>query len=1201
MNLILLKIFEVKPHFFKNFKKSLLLISPKISREEKKRLIMRLNLFILILFTAFMQVSATSLAQKVNINKHNVSVIEILEEVKKQTGYGFIHNSAMLKNKKVSIQGQSLSLKEALDQCFQGLPLSYSIVDNNILIKETASASFAESEKIIQRSSQEFQITGVVRDENNDPLPGANVQIKGTTIGTTTGQDGRYVLSVSDRSAVVSFSFIGLVTQEILIGDNRVININLQEDLSSLDEVVVIGYGTQRKANLTGAVDQVGSDVLENRPLSNLNQGLQGVLPNVNINFADGKPTGSSRINIRGATSIGQGGSALILIDGIEGDPSMLNPNDVASVSVLKDAASAAIYGARGSFGVVLITTKQPKGDSFAVTYSVNQALKQPTVLPNYVTDGFLWASMFNESFYNWEGTLPQAVNKTLPFSQEYLAELERRSKDPSLPKVEVDANGKYVYYENTDWYDHLYKSRTSSNEHNLSLSRSTEKADLMLSGRFYGQDGLFRYNSDDFQTYNLRGKGSIELFPWLRVNNNFSVSSRDYYNPLNVGEGGGIWRNIADEGHPLAPLLNPDGTLTHSAAYSVGDFYYGKNGIDSKRGVTQNTTGFEAKALDNKVNIIGNYTFQSTQSDQVTRRVQVPYSTSEGVIEYLGSQYNDLENYKSQKYYNAANLYGSYDNYFNDKHHFKIMVGGNYEESTYQRTTVQRNGLIFEDAKDINLALGQSINTSGGYEKWRILGVFSRLNYSFDDKYLIEVNGRYDGSSKFPENESYGFFPSFSGGWRVSQEKFWNVPFISEFKLRASYGSLGNGNIASYAFQDTYSISQSSRVLEGVLSPKTSRPSVLPDGLTWETATTTNLGLDLELFSSKLQFTGDLYNRKTTNMYTIGMTLPAIFGATSPRGNYSDMETSGWEMSMKWRDQVTLASSPFHYNIGVTLGDNQSRILKYNNPDKFLNDYYEGMRIGEIWGYVTDGFFTSQEDIDNHANQSRFLSTAKGVNSPGDIKFKDVNNDGTITPGDNTVFDSGDRVIIGNSSPRYMYGISLGADWKKFFFSAFFQGVGKMDWYPRYESNIFWGQYNRPYGDIPKWHLNEGMIWTPENPDSFFPRYVSRLANRAGGTLREQQSKYVMDASYIRLKNFQFGYTFSDKVLSKLKAVKNARVYVSGENLWTWSPLYKILDNIDVENATAPSDQLFTSSNAGDGYNYPMLKSFTFGVSVTF
>lgn len=1163
----------------------------------KSLLIMKLT-FLIILLTTLNAVSM-GVAQTVDLQLKNSTLENAFSSIKEQTGYRFIYKESTIKDvPRLSVDLKDKSLEGALQILLKDQPLEYQIHEGTVVIKSRAEAEATVETSI--KAVQQRQISGKVTDEEGSPLEGVSISIKGTNIATATDDNGVFSIP-AERGDILIFSSIGFLSQEIEMDDSNTIELILENIEAGLEEVVVVGYGTQKKVNLTGAVDQISSEVLENRPLSNLNQGLQGVLPNVNINFPDGKPTGSSSINIRGATSIGQGGSALILIDGIEGDPSMLNPNDVESISVLKDAASAAIYGARGSFGVVLITTKDSKGDAFSITYDVNHSKKRPTVLPEYVTDGFLWATMFNDAFYNWEGTLPQAVNKTLPFSQEYLAELERRSKDPSLPKVEVDENGKYVYYENTDWYHHLYKNQLSSNEHNLSLSRSTEKTDLMLSGRFFGQDGLFRYNSDDFRTYNMRGKGSFVLFPWLRINNNFSVSNRKYYNPLNVGESGGIWRNLADEGHPMAPLLNPDGSLTYSAAYTVGDFYYGKNGIDSKRNVVQNTTGFEAKAFDNKLDVIGNYTFQNTGYDELTRRVQVPYSTGPDITEYVGSQYNDLKSVKDQEYYNAANLYGSYEDVFNDKHRLKVMVGGNYEESTFQRVMLQRNGLIFEDGKDLNLALGQSINTSGGYEKWRILGVFSRLNYIYDDKYLLEINGRYDGSSKFPENESYVFFPSFSAGWRISQEKFWNIPLVSELKLRASYGSLGNGNISSYVFQETYSISQSGRVLEGVLSPKTSRPSVLPDGLTWETATTQNVGLDMEMFSSKLQFTGDLYTRKTTDMYTIGMTLPAIFGATSPRGNYSDMETKGWEISFKWNDQTTLGSSPLSYNIGVTLADNQSKILKYNNPDMFLDDYYEGMQVGEIWGYVTEGFFTSQEDIDNHADQSRFQSTSKGVYYPGDVKFKDLNGDNVITPGDNTVNNPGDRVIIGNNSSRYTYGINLGASWKNFFFSAFFQGVGKMDWYPSAESNAFWGQYNRPYNDIPKWQLKEGIIWSPENPDSFFPRYVSRLANRSGGTLREQQSKYVMNASYIRLKNFQLGYTLSDELVSRWRTFKNIRVYVSGENLLTWSPLYKTVDNIDVENVTQPSDQLFTSSNAGDGYNYPMLKSLTFGLSLTF
>jgi hypothetical protein len=346
--------------------------------------------------------------------------------------------------------------------------------------------------------------------------------------------------------------------------------------------------------------------------------------------------------------------------------------------------------------------------------------------------------------------------------------------------------------------------------------------------------------------------------------------------------------------------------------------------------------------------------------------------------------------------------------------------------------------------------------------------------------------------------------------------------------------------------------------------------------------------------------------------MYTIGSTLPAVFGATSPRGNYADMKTKGWETSLSWQDDFRVASRPFGYNIRLTLSDNTSEILKYNNPDRFLNDYYAGQKVGEIWGYITEGFFASDAEIAAHADQSLFRSHSSGKIQVGDIALKDLNGDGKVNPGKNTVDDPGDRVVIGNITPRWRYGVNLGANYRNVFVNTFFQGVGKQDWYPSPESNAFWGQYNRPYGLIPNWHLKPGMIWSAENPNSFLPRYASRLSNNAAGILRSQQSKYVMDASYLRLKNLQVGYNLPTRFSSRIGA-KTTRIYVTGENLWTWSPLYKYADNIDVENATAPSDRQFVTNpntlnasgaftdNSGDAYNYPMLKSYNIGATVTF
>jgi hypothetical protein len=360
----------------------------------------------------------------------------------------------------------------------------------------------------------------------------------------------------------------------------------------------------------------------------------------------------------------------------------------------------------------------------------------------------------------------------------------------------------------------------------------------------------------------NLRARGSIEVFPWLTFENNMDYSTMNYHNPINVGEGGGIWRNIADEGHPTMPLLNPDGTLSFSSVYTVGDFMYGKNGIDTRREVFRNITGLRSRFFNNKFRVNVDFTFRNTDNLRNQKRVQVPYSNFKGVTSYVGTTTNDLLSDDRKTRYLATNAYAEYENNFGD-HYLKAMVGYN-EQSTFNRVAVQRNGLIFENATDLNLALGQAITTNGGYEQWAIVGGFSRLNYAFKDRYLLEINARYDGSSKFPLDQQYGFFPSISAGWKINKESFWNVSHraISELKLRASYGSLGNGNIASYAFQEVFNISQSGVILNGSRPQTTRNPGVLPEGLTWETSTTTNIGLDLAMLSGRLSFTGDAYTR---------------------------------------------------------------------------------------------------------------------------------------------------------------------------------------------------------------------------------------------------------------------------------------------------------------------------------------------------
>ncbi len=1059
---------------------------------------------------------------------------------------------------------------------------------------------------------QKKQLSGTVADAQGEPLIGAGIIEKGTTNGTLTNINGSFSLQV-EENAIIQVSYIGYLSQEINTTGRTTVNITLMEDTRSLEEVVVVGYGTQKKANLTGAVDQVGEKVFSGRPMPNVTQGLQGVVPNLNISLADGKPSRTASYQIRGVTSIGQGGSALVMIDGVEGDPAMLNPNDIASISVLKDASSAAIYGARGAFGVVLITTKNPEKGRTSITYNSSIVTKSPTRIPDMVTDANLYATMFVEaysSYYDYART-PSTFHKAVPYSVDWHNEMAKRPPGSGKPEVEIGSDGNYQYFANNNWYEMLYRDRSLGHEHNVAIQGGTDKADFILSARYYNQNGVFQYNSDDYSMMNIRAKGSAQIFNWLNVENNVAITQSHYFNPLTVADGN-VWYGLESEAEPMSPMFNPDGTLTMAAAYSVGDMWYGKSGINTRRMLLHNTTSFTASFLDNAFRLKGDISFRNPYTRETTKRVPVPYSPAPDVIAYLGSGTNDFGEANSSTNYMATNIYGEYEKTFTDAHYFKGMLGFNYEQSLYNSIFTQRNGLIFEDVDNINLTNGSGITISGSHEKWRIAGGFFRINYGFKDRYLLEINGRLDGSTKFPVDQQWGFFPSISAGWRLSEEPFWNLNNIfSDVKLRASYGSLGVGNIASYTFQELFSVSTMDRLIQGARHQKTSVPPVLPDGLTWETSTTANLGLDFGIFKDRLRFAGDIYTRNTRDMFAVGIDLPATFGATAPKGNYADMKTNGWEMAVSWRNDHTLAGKPFSYDVRVTLADYVSKITKYTNPEKELGgywdarvNYYEGMTIGEIWGYVTEGFFTSDEDVANHASQRLYFASNSGQWLPGDIKFKDLNNDEVIDYGTNKVNDPGDRKIIGNTTPRYTYGINLGVNWSDFFISGFFQGVGKQDWWPGTDNALFWGQYNRPYNNIPKSML--GNIWTKDNPDAYFPRYRGYVALQSSRELAVTQTRYLQNVAYIRLKNLQIGYNLPGRIASAVR-MQNARIYMSAENLWGWSPLYKITKNFDfgsiygtdIEQAiSVPSSGI---ANGSQVYNYPVLKSVSFGISVTF
>lgn len=1050
------------------------------------------------------------------------------------------------------------------------------------------------------------QVKGRVLDTRQEPVVGAAVMVQRLGTGAVTDFDGCYALTVRgglNESDTLVFSCLGYKSVREVWNGREVIDVTLESESYDLDEIVVVGYGSAKKVNLTGAVDMATAEVFGNRPMPSIARGLQGVIPNLNLTMFDGNPSRSPEYNVRGTTSIGAGGSALVLIDGVEGDPSKLNPNDIESVSVLKDAASAAIYGARGTFGVILITTKAAKEGKVTVSYSGSYSINRRTVIPDLVTNGYQWAKMFNEAHYQWYGQYPTAINSAFPFSQEYLEELRLRDENPDLPKVEVDeATGEYVYYDNHDWQKDLYKRVTPSTEHSLSFSGGTDKIKYYVSGRYYFQNGVYRYNTDRYNTYNVRAKGSIRVTDWLEVYNNFDFSQMDYREPLYYG-GYGFTSEISMgwtmRAFPVVPMLNPDGTITEMGARSIGDLYYGKNKADNRTTRVNNIAGFTASFWGDMLKVSGNLAFTVTNSSRTRAYSAVPYSNVEGEVEWLGSSKYFDKNTRAN--YFSANLYVEYTKAFGD-HNFHALAGYNYEESNEYSLEVSRDGLLDANNPGFSLADGQVYTTTDASNDWAILGGFYRVGYNYKERYLIETNGRVDGSSKFPSNQRFGFFPSVSVGWRLSEENFWRVDkeLVSQLKIRASYGTLGNGNITPYLYLASMPVGTLTRLIGGNYPTYTSAPGVIPSSLTWEKATTVNLGFDLSMFGSRLNLVADLYQRDTRGMFTQGATLPAVFGTEVPKGNNADLRTRGWELTLSWEDVVGEVK-PFRYGVRFSLADNVTEVTKYNNPNKNLDDYYEGMRIGEIWGYVTEGLFRDQADIDNHVSQERIRSNSSGILYPGDIKFKNLDGDDEISPGANRVGDSGDRKIIGNSEPRYTFSVNLNADWNQFFLTAFFQGVGKRDWYPTAESIYFWGQYNRPYSPLPKHILGNYYNADEDHPDAdaYFPRYVGLLANGDDRALSVPQTRYLQDVSYIRLKNLTLGYNLPARWINRL-GLQAASVYFTGQNLWTYSGIFKVTKNIDPETIEATNPDTGEESFGG-GNGYPMLKSYSFGINLTF
>lgn len=1062
------------------------------------------------------------------------------------------------------------------------------------------------SSGFVMEQQKDLSVKGKVVDLNNEAIIGANVSVQGSTIGTITDVNGAFSLQVP-RNGKLVISYVGYQTQVIPVDGKTDFKIELEENSKQLQDVVVVGYGIQKKVNLTGSVSQVTSEDLVNRPVNTVSQMLQGRMANVKIAVNSGAPGQGGSISIRGTGSVNSS-SPLVLVDGVPGDLNRLNPNDIQSISVLKDAASAAIYGARGAFGVVLVTTKEAKPGKTTINYDGYFAFSKPTVSTDFLTTGYDYLMVNDVAF-------KAATGKTYSgYSEEDMAELLARRNDktehPDRPwVVEAPYKGKniYNYYGNWDWWDFLYNESMPSQSHSISLSGGTEKVNYSISGSYYQKDGMLKKNTENYQSFTINTKINAQLNSWLRVTNNIQYFDKKFTYPGMEGETNENWANVNVHALPCYAPINPDGTFSYNTMknnYSIGDgrianllsdISKGKKGVHELR----ETLALEASVTKN-LKIKADYNFQFYMADDWYRRGKEYYSIEPGVLQLIPNFNTDY--YKKTVWYDpmhVVNAYLAYDNTIG-AHSFGVTAGVNYEDKKHHRLMGQKYDLVSETLNDLNLGTGEALTTGDQYE-YELFGAFFRANYNYKERYLLEVNGRYDGTSRYKPGHRYGFFPSVSAGWRISEEKWFENArtVVDNLKLRASYGSLGNQLSGSnyYPYISTMGITLSDWLIDGVKSYNLGLPAPVAENLTWEKATTINFGADISLLGNRLNLSGDYYIRNTTDMLVAGLTLPGVFGADSPKQNAGDLRTQGFELVISWNDSFQLGGKPFYYGISGTLGDAVSKITKYDANDKgLISDYYVGKKLGEIWGYKTAGLFRSDEEATeyNKVVNQRYVNSriykAKGewgVPRGGDVKFLDLDNDGKIHPKASTLSDPGDRTIIGNETPRYNYSFDLNASWNGFDISAFFQGVGSQDFYPGTNMDRFWASFSRPYYSfIPKNFAAD--CWTEENPNAYFPR-VERGYTALDGNcqLSVANDRYLQNIGYLRLKNLMVGYTLPANLTKKIMITK-LRVYVSGENLACWTPFRT--DYIDPEQAAALTT----------GRIYPLSRTLSFGVNVT-
>lgn len=1076
---------------------------------------------------------------KLTIPNKTLSITEFIQFVESNTDFRFGFDKKDFEmNQQLHFNRNSDSVEGFLRQVAEQTSVSFRQVNNGIDVKKDARIK-VESVPIYEK-----KVSGRITDETGESIPGATVLVKGTTQGTVTDQDGRFSMEVPD-DAVLVVSFIGYDTQQIEVGNQTDFQITLLEDASQLDEVVVVGYGTQKKANLTGSVASVGGEVLNKRKIANPSSMLQGVLPGLQVVQNSGTPSGNNvSLLVRGfGTFSGAGVSPLVVIDGIPGSLSGINPNDIETVTLLKDAASAAIYGSRAANGVILVTTKQGKEGKMSLTYDMNIGSHTPTVLPNLITNSAEYMELYNEAALNSSGASPIYTSDEI--------NAYRNSTDESA-------------YPNFDWVDFMVNPATVQN-HYLGLNGGNEKSKYNIGLGYIDQPGTIK--PYQYKKYNLRINVSAQATERIKLGVNTSIG----YDITDGINGQNLYSSILASGPTYAPTL-PDGRYARNAyekevngnRFQTNPYAMSRESLQSTKGLQLQTNAF----MD--VSILEGLTWRVKGGFNLNNSKSKSFDGEFEAYNYHSGKLSKIENTNSLDIKTFNDLYPVLYSHLTygktvGKHDFKVLGGYQMESYKYETTGLGRRSYFINTAQEIDAGPAATQYTSGNSEEWSMLSYFGRLNYAFNEKYLIEANLRADGSSRFSDDNKWGYFPSFSLGWRMSEEGFMkDVSWVSDLKIRGSRGVLGNQDIGYYPYQNVLSIGANGSFpygvypMDGEILTAVSPSSLVNKDIKWETTSVTNVGFDMGLFNDKLVVNFDWFNKVTDNILRRAQ-IPAYLGLNAPIINDGTLKNTGFEIAANYRNQV----GDLFYTIGGNVQTFKNELVKFG--DREVNDVTvneEGYPYNDWYMWEWDGIFQSSEEVQNSATQSP-------EPQPGDLKYKDQNGDGVI--------DQNDRIHISGAFPKFTYTFNFSMEFKNFDFAARFYGSEGGKKFLNFQGASPFYKGTPPSTD---WRNR----WTPENPTNEMPRIYA--GEDHSQIFNSMSTYYLKDVSYLRLQNLQIGYTFPQSLLEKV-SLSNLRVYYSGDNVLTFSKL----DGFDPERV----------DNIGTLANYPQNKIHSLGLTVNF